>query len=274
MIHNIAPHSLNNRFVPGVKPSADDMCICFRGRDIIVADGDGIRFPAVGDMPRGAHLQWLFTLDGGAVFLDTDDEQPPKGFVYVPLRSLRGKEPKHLVFSAWTAIHLAEWYRRNRFCGTCGHKTVPAPDERALDCPSCGRRIYPRLQPAVIVGVTYGDNLLLTHYADRPLASWAMVAGFAEIGETLEETVAREVMEETGLHVSNIRYYKSQPWGIEHDLLSGFYCDVTGDPTVYVDNIELREAVWTPREQITGQADDLSLTNEMMMVFKAGLEPK
>ena len=141
-------------------------------------------------------------------------------------------------------------------------------------CPSCGRIIYPRIQPAVIVGVTNGDSLLCTKY-NRPGASfYALVAGFTEIGETAEETVMREVMEEAGLRVKNIRYYKSQPWGIADDLLMGFYCDVDGDDTIRMDRTELKEALWVPRKEIVGQTTDFSLTNEMMVRFREGLEPR
>ena len=86
--------------------------------------------------------------------------------------------------------------------------------------------------------------------------------------------MAREVMEEAGLKVKNIRYYKSQPWGIVDDLLAGFYCDVDGDTTIHMDTHELKEAVWVRRENVIGQPNDYSLTNEMMMTFKAGKEPK
>ena len=91
--------------------------------------------------------------------------------------------------------------------------------------------------------------------------------------ETLEETVAREVMEEVGLKVKNIRYYKSQPWGIVDDLLAGFYCDVDGSTDITLDRNELKEAVWVERKDVEGQPHDLSLTNEMMVVFREGREP-
>jgi NAD+ diphosphatase len=121
-----------------------------------------------------------------------------------------------------------------------------------------------------VVGVINGDSILLTKYANRKMSFYALVAGFVEIGETLEECVAREVMEETGLKVKNIRYYKSQPWGSVQDLIVGFYCEVDGDTTIRMDKNELKEALWMKRENIQGQTDDWSLTNQMMMKFKEG----
>ena len=97
-----------------------------------------------------------------------------------------------------------------------------------------------------------------------------MIAGFTEIGETLEETVRREVMEEAGIRVKNIRYYKSQPWGIANDILTGFYCEVDGDDTIHMDRTELKYAEWVERSEIELQPDDSSLTNEMMKMFKEG----
>ena len=123
----------------------------------------------------------------------------------------------------------------------------------------------------MIVGVLNGNKMLVTKYANRPFTEYALVAGFTEIGETLEQTVEREVMEETGLKVKNIRYYKSQPWGVADDILSGFFCDVDGDDTITMDTGELKLAEWVTPETITLQSNDMSLTNEMMALFKGGL---
>ena len=123
--------------------------------------------------------------------------------------------------------------------------------------------------------MTDGDRLLHTRYVrSRKLPYYALVAGFTEIGETLEQTVAREVMEETGLRVKNIRYFASQPWGVVDDLLAGFYCDVDGDTTIRLERSELSEAVWIERKKIVGQPNDFSLTNHMMMTFRDGKEPR
>jgi NAD+ diphosphatase len=115
--------------------------------------------------------------------------------------------------------------------------------------------------------VINGDRLLITRY-NRGYAHNALVAGFAEIGETLEETVSREVMEEAGIKVGNIKYYKSQPWGMAQDLLTGFFCEVEGDDTIHMDEGELKYAAWVSRDEIELQPNDLSLTNEMMRMFK------
>ena len=146
--------------------------------------------------------------------------------------------------------------------------------ERMMYCPSCGRQEYPVLMPAVIVGITNGDKIICSKYEGRSFKQYALIAGFAEIGETIEETVHREVMEEVGLKVKNLHYYKSQPWSFSGTLLFGFFCDVDGDDTLTVDHEELSVAQWFDRDKIICQDTGSSLTNEMMMVFAAGKEPK
>ena len=137
-------------------------------------------------------------------------------------------------------------------------------------CPDCKNTIYPRIMPAVIVGVINKDKLLLTKYRTGFKYN-ALIAGFIEIGETVEETVKREVKEETGLSVKNLRYYKSQPWGCANDILLGFYCDVDGDDKIIMDEKELKYAEWVKREDIILQPGEFSLTNEMMKMFKEGI---
>ena len=198
------------------------------------------------------------------------------GWAYLNPRFMRQylKEPKDQIFAVLTGVQLGRWYANNKHCGRCGAKTHLDTRERMIRCPECGNMIFPKVQPAVIIAVTNGDKLLLTKYADRPHKAFALVAGFVEIGETLEECVQREVMEEVGMKVRNIRYYKSQPWGIDDDLLAGFFCDVDGDDTIRLDHQELKEGAWLSREEVPGEPDDYSLTNEMMMLFKAGKEPR
>lgn len=273
MIQDIYPHRLDNHYYPARKADASSKVMVFRDRDILVS---GDVFPRVNELPGAdaGKLIYLFALDGEEYFLypDSEDEdlKIPEGYEFVNVRSFRrsGKAEKYRVFLAYTAFQLANWYRGNRYCGRCGGKTSLDDNERAIRC-GCGNVIYPRIVPVVIVGITNGDKILVTKYRTG-FDHFALVAGFTEIGETLEETVAREAMEETGLRVKNIRYYKSQPWGIVDDILVGFYCDVDGDDKISMDQGELKVAEWRARDEIELQPDDYSLTNEMMKMFKEG----
>lgn len=142
--------------------------------------------------------------------------------------------------------------------------------ERMLYCEACHNMEFPKICPAVIIGVTDGNRILMSKYAGRAYKKYALLAGFTEIGETVEETVAREVMEEVGLKVRNIRYYKSQPWSFSDTLLMGFYCDLDGDGAITLDREELALAEWFDREDIPDHMSTESLTNEMIMKFKNG----
>ena len=277
MIQDIAPHRLHNEFIPGQNVDPEGLLFAFSGEGLMCRiDSGQVGLPSVGEASAAIAPRYLFSLDDRPCFLAAEGEAPlPCAYSPVPVGRLRSQAggPREIIFAAWTTYQLYNWYRDNRFCGRCGGRTIHAEDERALICPACRRRIYPRIVPAVIVGVIHGDEILMTKYRGRETPNYALIAGFTEIGETLEETVAREVMEEAGLRVKNIRYYKSQPWGIVDDLLAGFYCDVDGDAAIRMDEKELKEAVWVRRGDVTGQSNDFSLTHEMMMTFRAGKEP-
>ena len=145
-----------------------------------------------------------------------------------------------------------------------------------MRCPACGNMIFPRINPAVIIALTDGDNLMLATHAALTYKRYGLIAGFIEIGETAEEAVAREVMEEIGLKVKNIRYYKSQPWGVAGNLSIGYFCDLDGDNSVTIDKTELATAEWHHRNKIPPEAadDGISMTREMIRIFSEGREPK
>ena len=109
---------------------------------------------------------------------------------------------------------------------------------------------------------------MLTKYADREYKRYALIAGFSEVGETIEDTVRREVMEEVGLKVRDLRFYKSQPWPFSDSLLMGFFCDLDGSDEIRLDVNELSEARWVDREDLDIEFDGVSLTNEMIIRFK------
>lgn len=142
--------------------------------------------------------------------------------------------------------------------------------ERMLYCEECHNMEFPKICPATIIGVIDGSRILMSKYAGRTYKKYALLAGFVEIGETVEETVKREVMEEVGLKVKNVRYYKSQPWSFSDTVLMGFYCDLDGEDSITLDEEELALAEWFEREEIPVEPSRDSLTNEMIMKFKNG----
>ncbi len=271
MIQDIAPHTLGNQY-RNISPRDEDCVFCFHDETILLhTEGDRISFPVLSRLNVSQdRLIYLFSLDSKPLFLCLEPAEAD-GFERIRFSEIRRQnlQPEETVYAVFTAYHLAVWYTTSRYCGRCGHETVHDETERAMRCPACGNIIYPRINPAVIVGVLNGDRILITKYA-RGYGGSALIAGFTEIGETFEETVAREVMEEAGIRVKNIRYYKSQPWGPASDILAGYYCEVDGDDTITVDYSELRTAEWVRREDVVLQSNEYSLTNEMMKNFKEG----
>ena len=269
MIQDIAPHRLINHYNPEIDINMESIIFSFHKNEVLVRkEGDHYLFPTYQEVREQFDYRYLFSLDDTTCFLAKDTVEMD-GFSYVNIQELRTdeKETKPYFYAMITAYQLNNWYRNNRYCGRCGHEMIHDQEERAVVCPHCHHIVYPKIVPAVIVGVINGEEILLTRYA-KGFAHNALIAGFTEIGETLEECVQREVYEEVGLKVKNIRYYKSQPWGFVDDLLVGFYCEVDGDPTIDLDTSELKSGIWTKREDIVLQPDELSLTNEMMKMFK------
>ncbi len=274
MIQDIYPSKLDNSY-NSVSMRENDILIYFdKDGRILVNEDAGERtdiklFTTCENCPDTEAI-YLFKIDNQRYFMARDNAKKPEtNQSYRTVRELRDMCTGNDIYAAFTAYHLWKWYDDNIFCGKCSATLTHAESERALRCPECGNMIYPRINPAVIVGVRNGDKLLITRYR-RGYANNALVAGFTEIGETLEETVAREVMEETGVKVKNITYYKSQPWGMAQDILVGFFCDVDGSTDIKMDADELKYAEWVQAEEIVLQPNNLSLTNEMMSIFKSG----
>ena len=272
MLQEIAPRHLNNHYEPRAIGPGARVC-CFRDREVLIdRRADGLHLPKWEQLRAGIlRSVYLFSVDDAPYFLAQlrPDFAPPEGLCYEELRPHRYLGPRHTVYAEMTA-----WYRDNQFCGRCGHPTVHDDRERMMRCPSCGNMIFPKICPAIIVGVTDGERILLTRYSGRVTKHYALVAGFTEIGETAEETVAREVYEETGLRVKNIRYYNTQPWGIDSDLLLGYFADLDGAPEITIDKNELSMAGWYHRDEIEPPADSASLTSDMIRAFVENRHPR
>ena len=268
-------------------PQEDDIALCFRKNEVLLkrnAD-DTLELPRIGQaQPWATHwtpwntdrFRYIFRMDGKNYFLWMGEagESVDSAYTFESTRQLRQLISKDVCYAIMTAWHLFVWYRNNRFCGCCGTPTVHDDKERMLRCPNCSNLIFPRISPAVIVAITDGDHLLLSKYAGRSFTRYALIAGYTEIGETMEQTVQREVMEEVGLRVKNIRYYKSQPWGVDGNVLIGFYCDLDGSDEIHLDQNELALAEWHPRHNLPAKDDGISLTREMIRIFEEGKEPR
>ncbi len=277
MIQDIAPHTYHNEYHP-VPPAKDSYVLSYQEKCILVKKlgEEEIDYPRFSDLEQEnpgiyENCQYLFSIDEQNYYLaDNPVLSANQGYSMENMELLRTAGPKHLAFAGITGAQLYRWYQDRKYCGHCQTPLVHSDKERMLYCPKCNRMEYPKISPAVIVAITHGNRLLMSKYAGRGFNRYALIAGFAEIGETIEETVKREVMEEVGLKVTNIRYYKCQPWSFSDTLLFGFYVDLDGSEDITLDQEELAMAEWFEREDIPLRESDLSLTSEMIMNFKNG----
>lgn len=302
MIQDIYPSRLNNQYT-AYSPVDEDIVFFFQGSSLLAKyeDEETLVYPQYKEFVKGITLQgnkdsvdnytfiYLLSVDDTRYFLAEKKGELLKGqyigemadasihkeyaavvegFDFVGVNSFRKAKPKATAFAAITAYHIYGWYRDNHFCGRCGGHTVHDSKERMVRCTSCGNMIFPKICPAVIVAVTDNDRILLTKYAGRMYRNYALIAGFNEAGETLEQTVEREVMEEVGLKVKNIRYYKSQPWGLSGSLLSGFFCELDGDDKITLQEDELSLGTWVKADELDLEDDGISLTREMIIKFR------
>jgi NAD+ diphosphatase len=185
-----------------------------------------------------------------------------------PLRSLYESLDPATFAAAGRAAHVIDWASTSRFCGRCGTANERDSGERAMKCPRCGLVAYPRIAPAVIVLVRRGEEALLARGARFPLPFYSTLAGFSEIGESLEETLAREVREEVGVEIANVQYFGSQPWPFPHSLMIGFFADWAGGD-IRIDENEIVDARWFRRDELPLIPPGLSIARKMIDAWVA-----
>lgn len=251
-------------FTPGVTTTAT------RGRLFVIA-GQAlcvVRDPRptlpVGDVGDALHLG---DLDGEPCFACLlGDDPPPAGSEPVPLRQLYGALTDDEFAVAGRALGLTTWDRDHRHCGRCGAATTRSPTERVRTCVACGHAAYPRLSPAVIMLIERDGRCLLARNARTRMPFYSTLAGFVEVGETLEHCVAREVREEAGIEIADIRYFGSQPWPFTGSLMIGFTArwasgEIVEDPT------EIADAGWFAPDALPVVPPTLSIARELIDDF-------
>ena len=175
----------------------------------------------------------------------------------------------HQTASLLTACrHLWNWYENNRYCGKCASPLMPDQAERALRCPSCGNLLFPTIAPAVIVAITCGDRILLAR--NVRYQHYALIAGYVEVGETLEHALRREVLEEVGLEIHDVRYLGDQPWGVSGSHMFAFHAKADDNAPLRIQETELADAKWFSREEIQPIPHKVSIAYELMERFRKG----
>lgn len=271
MFQDIYPKKFNNAYDPSAVICDDDYVLIYdKGESVFKnSEHEFFKYFDVKQLFGNKKFTYLFSIDNDRFFLcvGADVSQYKVRMKNVKLRYF---EPQWVGFAAACGASLAFWYRRSQYCGVCGKRMYHSKTERAMVCPQCNNTIYPQIAPAVIVALIHDNKILLTKYAHGPYKRYALIAGYTEIGETVEETVVREVMEEVGIKAKNLKYYGSQPWPFSGSVLMGYTAEVDGDDKIQLDTNELCVGIWQKREDVEADENPKSLTNQMIRDFKEG----
>ena len=173
----------------------------------------------------------------------------PEGYMLMPLRGLLGRATQSLFYLAGRAQQILEWHDTNQFCGRCGAAMAVHAEDRAMTCADCRIVNYPRLSPSIIVLITKGEEMLLARNANWPTNMYSTLAGFVEPGESIEQTVHREVHEEVGLRVENLKYFGSQSWPFPNSLMLGFHAEYR-DGDIVCQPGEIADAQWFTKDTL------------------------
>jgi NAD+ diphosphatase len=220
---------------------------------------------AEGPFPEQAH--YIGALDGRPCAA-VDEPEGLGGADLVGLRQLWGQVEAQIWAVAGRAVQIVAWDREHRFCGRCGTATQPLDDQRARHCPRCGLDAYPRIAPAVIVLVERDDGrVLLARNASFSEPFFSCVAGFVEPGETLEDTVRREVREEVGIEVGDLAYFASQPWPFPHSLMIGFTARLASGE-LRPDGREITEAAWFSPSELPRLPGEMSIARALIEAWR------
>jgi len=234
---------------PPVEPPERSLWFVFRGSELLVTAAPATALPhcnhpnTLGMMPQ--RIQYLGVLGQEHCFSAeaAAETAAPLGWVWQGLRALFGVLDEARFALAGRALQIVDWDRTHQYCGACGRATAARTSERSRQCPGCGLVVYPRLAPAVMGLVRREKELLLARAPRFPKDMYSALAGFVEPGETLEQCLEREVYEEVGIKVRNVRYFASQPWPFPHSLMIAFFADYASGE-IQIDGAEIEDARW------------------------------
>jgi NAD+ diphosphatase len=269
--------SIYKRYIPatGGAPADTEACwFAFSSSRLLVSD-TGKAVPSARSLEEfgifAVRTQYLGTLEGQPCYSAeiSPDIAAPAGMSFRDLRSTFTIMEEDLWLLAGRALQIVNWDQTHQYCGRCGQKTETLAEERAKRCPACGFLSYPRISPAVITAVFKDDKILLSHNATFPGKWHSICAGFVEPGETLEECVRREIREELGIEIKNIKYFGSQPWPFPNSLMLGFTANWAGGELV-PDGKEIVDAGWFTAGNMPEIPPKISIAREIIDWYLEG----
>lgn len=273
MIQDIHPHLFSNEYVETSEIRDNDYIFHFIDNSLLLKQNkDGFEIPLKKDLnERNPEGIFLFKLNNTNCFLVWECSFPENSLLaYSEISFLRNLSQKEIDWAAAVAFQLMNWYQQNRFCGKCGSPTQVKKEERAIVCPSCNRILYPTISPAIIVAIRCNDRILLARNAQFKNGFYSLVAGYVDVGETVKDAVRREVKEEVGLTIHNIRYYGSQPWPFSGSMMIGFIAEADDSQPIQIDNNEIVEAAWYSRDCLPNFPPNRSIAGEIIEKFIKG----
>jgi len=267
----------NREFVAGIVPPEQQVgpswWFVFLGDKLLIhQNSSGVRLPCLGDVTElglaPIRQQYLGRLGAQHCYSAelAEGTVPPPQMTFEGLRQVYGRLDEDLFWVAARAIQIVDWDRTHQFCGRCGALMRPRETERAKECSRCGLLHFPRLAPAIIVLIERGREVLLARSRHFPPGLYSVLAGFVEPGETIEEAVIREVREEVGLVIRDIRYFGSQPWPFPHSLMIGFIATYeSGEITL--DDPEIEDARWCTEDNLPTLPGKISIARRLIDWF-------
>jgi NAD+ diphosphatase len=264
----------NRKFISGIVPpeerSEPAWWFAFQESKLLVyQESSGVNLPCIVDFVelglKTLREHYLGQLDNRPCYAVevVEGTIPPAGMTFEGLRQVYGRLDEDLFWIAARAVQIVDWDRSHHFCGRCGAILKTSQTERAKECPKCGLLHFPRLAPAIIVLVERGNELLLARSRHFMPGMYSVLAGFVEPGESLEEAVVREVKEEVGVDVKDIRYFGSQPWPFPHSLMIGFTATYAGGE-ISLDDSEIEDAGWFTADNLPHIPGKISIARKLI----------
>jgi NAD+ diphosphatase len=275
-----APAEFVGAVQPPAAPISSALWFVFRENDVLVSTGGAPQLPVILHPDalgfEASHVQYLGRLGAEHCFAcDVGASVPAApGWEWRGLRSLFTRLPDAQFAVAGRALQLVDWDRTHGYCGRCGTATAARTAERARECPACGLVVYPRIAPAIMALVRRApDEILLARSPRFPPGMHSALAGFVEPGETLEQCLVREVLEEVGVEVENVRYFASQPWPFPHSLMIAFTADWKSGE-IRADPLEIESAQWFKLRGLPPLPQTISISRRLIDAVVADMIAK
>jgi NAD+ diphosphatase len=273
MLNEISPAILDSKYLHDQEIGNEDFLLCYSDNQLLLKNvGDDYEIPRKGDFSESVESPiYLFSINSNRCFGFIESTVNHSSYEYHDIFVLRNLKNREFAWIGSVGYQLMNWHQNNRYCGRCGSKTELKKEERATVCPQCNLVTFPNISPAIIVAITCNNKILLAKGKHYRGDFYALIAGYVDVGESIEETVVREVKEEVGLDIKNLKYYKSQPWPFSSSLMLGFTAEADDTQPIIIDEKEIGEAGWFERGNLPTHASGISISGDLIEAFDKGI---